>query len=231
MAAAFAELAVERMSVSDGGLRTGVLYDLLGRTRHEDMRDTTVREFIQRYGVDEPQAQRVGQLAAQLWASLETQRGAEGDAGGSEEGMENMLWWAAQLHEIGLSISHNGYHKHSAYILSNADMPGFSKKEQATLAMLVLGHTGKLAKMKDYLEAGEDWRPLVCLRLAAVIFRSRVDTLAPKLLLRNEKWRLMMEVPGKWLEANPLTEYDLRQEVDELAKFGIALELSTGPGT
>jgi exopolyphosphatase / guanosine-5'-triphosphate,3'-diphosphate pyrophosphatase len=227
MTAAFAELAIERMTVSDGGLRTGVLYDLLGRTRHEDMRDTTVREFMQRYGVDEAQAQRVAQLAAQFWYSLSEERPSDLQEKGGADGTDRVLSWAAQLHEIGLSISHNGYHKHSAYILSNADMPGFSRKEQTTLAMLVLGHTGKLAKMKDYLEADDDWRPLVCLRLAAVVFRSRIDAPVPKLTLRQDKWRLMMEVPVKWLEANPLTEYDLRQEIDELAKFGIALEIST----
>jgi len=224
MLAAFAELAIEKMTVSDGGLRTGVLYDLLGRTRQEDMRNTTVREFMQRYAVDEPQAQRVSQLAVQLWLGLAASRASDAAA---DDMTERMLLWAGQLHEIGLSISHNGYHKHSAYILSNADMPGFSRKEQATLAVLVLGHTGKLAKMKDYLAAGEDWRPLVCLRLAAVIFRSRIDTPAPRLLLHNDKWRLMIEVPTRWLEANPLTEFDLRQEIAELAKFGIALELST----
>jgi exopolyphosphatase/guanosine-5'-triphosphate,3'-diphosphate pyrophosphatase len=230
MSAAFAELAIERMTVSDGGLRTGVLYDLLGRTQHEDMRETTVREFMQRYTVDEPQAQRVGQIATQLWSSLSGTRPADAEGSADYQATEKLLSWAASLHEIGLSITHNGYHKHSAYILSNADMPGFSKKEQAALAVLVLGHTGKLAKMKDYVSAGEDWRPLVCLRLAAVILRSRNDAPTPRLGLRNDKWRLMMEVPTKWLEANPLTEFDLRQEINELAKFGVALELSTVHG-
>jgi hypothetical protein len=33
---------------------------------------------------------------------------------------------AALLHETGFSVSHTGFHKHGAYILRNADMPGFS---------------------------------------------------------------------------------------------------------
>ncbi|WP_235087169.1 hypothetical protein [Chromobacterium sp. Beijing] len=54
--------------------------------------------------------------------------------------MLKRLLWAAKLHEIGLTISHTAYHKHSSYILQHADMPGFSKREQATLAAIVLGH-------------------------------------------------------------------------------------------
>jgi exopolyphosphatase/guanosine-5'-triphosphate,3'-diphosphate pyrophosphatase len=227
MRAAFDELSIERMSVSDGALRTGVLYDLLGRARHEDMRDTTVREFMQRYGVDELQANRVGQLATALWQGLEAAPRAPRGPGHQATG--ELLAWSAQLHEIGLSISHNGYHKHGAYILSNADMPGFSRREQSTLAALVLGHTGKLAKMKGAATALPDWYPLICLRLAAVAYRSRSVEAAPPLRLYQDRSRLVIELPRPWLEANPLTDYDLRQEIEELVRFGIHVDLATPP--
>src|SRR6185437_16542560 len=56
-----------------------------------------------------------------------------------------LLRWASRLHEIGLDVSHSGYHRHGAYLLENADMPGFSREEQRLLARMVGGHRRKLA--------------------------------------------------------------------------------------
>ena len=222
MLAAFSELSIDRMNVSEGALRTGVLYDLLGRTRHEDMRDTTVREFVQRYGVDEPQADRVARLATAIWHA-DADRASNADEEDDDDA--RLLGWAARLHEIGLSISHNGYHKHSAYILSHADMPGFSRREQSALATLVLGHTGKLGKMRGSIETNTTLRLLACLRVAAVLFRSRGELVVPPVRLRTERSEHTLEVSREWLEANPLTDYDLRQEADEWTRFGFPLRV------
>lgn len=119
MLAVFEELGVDYVDTTDGALRLGVLYDLLDRTQHEDMRAVTVEGFTRRYGVDRAQAERIGALAGRFYDELE-----EADEEAREEG-RMFLGWAAALHEIGLSISHSAYHKHSAYIASNADMPGF----------------------------------------------------------------------------------------------------------
>ncbi|MGE5946891.1 MAG: exopolyphosphatase, partial [Betaproteobacteria bacterium] len=51
MSAIFEELGIEHMSYADGALRLGVLYDLLGRFHHHDMRDATVAQFRRRYQV------------------------------------------------------------------------------------------------------------------------------------------------------------------------------------
>src|SRR5205814_9375706 len=67
MAAAVAELKVERIDPVGGALRLGVLYDLLGRTIDEDARETTVDRCIDRYGIDRAQAARVGALAPGLF--------------------------------------------------------------------------------------------------------------------------------------------------------------------
>ena len=138
---------------------------------------------------------------------------------------EQLLRWACQLHEIGLSISHNGYHKHSAYVLRHADMPGFSRQEQARLAAIVLGHTGKLPKMKDLIDNEDDWRLVMCLRLAAVLHRSRSTDAAPPFTLRADKRGYALTAPYDWLERNPLTEYDLRQEIEEWQRLGTDLRL------
>src|SRR5690606_27540231 len=102
------ELGIESLAVSDGALRQGVLYDLLGRVHRRDMRDVTVAQFMRRHHVDPEQARRVGALALALYRQL----AAEGGAG--DEEAERALLWAAQLHEIGIAVAYSGYHRHSA---------------------------------------------------------------------------------------------------------------------
>src|SRR3970282_1757555 len=130
-----------------GALREGVLYDLLGRIHNQDMREITVQQFMRRYHLDLRQAERVNHLAGLLAGQfLECQIGDD---------QLHLLKWAANLHELGISVAHSGYHKHTAYILANADMPGFSKKEQAHLSFMALAHRGGLEKMRSLVTAPE----------------------------------------------------------------------------
>ena len=123
MLAVLSELGIESMVVAEGSMRQGILYDLLGRVQHHDMRDVTVSQFMQRYHVDSKQARRVANLALALFQRFTA--GVED----VNEAAPHYLAWAAKLHEIGISVAYSGYHKHSAYIVQNADMPGFSKME------------------------------------------------------------------------------------------------------
>lgn len=122
MSAIFSELGIERMTYSEGALRLGILYDLLGRFHRQDMRDATVKQFMQRYQVDMRQAARVECTALQLLGQL-----IDVDLPENESEVR-FLRWAVALHEIGISVAHGGYHKHGSYIVSFADMPGFSKR-------------------------------------------------------------------------------------------------------
>jgi len=140
MAGLFAELGIEQMDVAETAMREGILYDLLGRFHEQDMREATVDEFMRRYHIDTQQAARVKHVAHNLLAAC----------GGSIENDVRFLDWAARLHEIGLSVSHSGYHRHSGYILENADMPGFSRTEQARLALLARAQRGALVKLPDF---------------------------------------------------------------------------------
>lgn len=214
MLAIFNEFDIEKMEVSDAALRVGVLYDLLGRTQHDDMRFVTVEQFMQRYGVDREQAHRLGALAAQFLAQL-----SKPDVESRTDNLA-LLGWSANLHEIGLSISHNGYHKHSAYIAANADMPGFSKNDQARLAALLIGHTGKLGKLSNNANF-VDWRMLFCMRLAYVLCRSRTDENLPKVKIKNPSANSFeLELDHTWAQAHPLTEFSLRKEVAEWERIG-----------
>jgi exopolyphosphatase/guanosine-5'-triphosphate,3'-diphosphate pyrophosphatase len=219
MSAIFTVLGIDRMAVSDGALRQGVLYDLLGRSQHHDMRDVTIEQFTQRYSIDRPQAKRVTALAVQLFRQAHSGSEEERDA------TARILGWAAGLHEIGLSISHAGYHKHSAYILTNADMPGFSKMDQVKMAALVLGSTGKLTKLSGQLTRDSDWLAVLCLRLAVLLYRRRTDAAPPDLTLRATERGYAITADAKWLGDNPLTEFSLRQECLEWGKVGLSVEL------
>lgn len=219
--AVFDALAIERMDVSEGALRTGVLYDLLGRVQHHDQRDATVRVFMRRHQVDHAQAERVQALAERLLRQL-APRTSEDDL--------LMLRWAAALHEIGLVIAQAGYHKHSAYILSNADMPGFSGSEQARLARLVLAHRGKLGKMEGLPAKSADWLLVFALRVAAAVYRARVDFDLPPIGCRATDAGFVLTLPPGWLEDHPLTAAALEGEAEEWRALGLRLDLR-GAGT
>ena len=89
--------------------------------------------------------------------------------------LKKILHWTSLLLEIGQTLSHNAYHRHSSYIIANSDMPGFTKREQTVMASLILGHTGKLPKVSRILNHEKFRVLLICLRLAAIFSRSRVD--------------------------------------------------------
>ena len=207
MLAVFSELDVEKMAVSEGALRHGVLYDLLGRVQHSDMREATVAQFMRRYHVDTAQAERVRLLALRIFDSINKQQE-------DQEPDRLLLDWAARLAEIGLSVAHAQYHKHSAYILSNADMPGFSRMEQQRLARIVLAHRGKLGKMQDAELEGSEWALVFSLRIAALVQRNRIDARFPMLRVSSDKSGYSLDLPQVWLEENPLAAAALETEMD-----------------
>ncbi|MGE5492053.1 MAG: exopolyphosphatase [Actinomycetota bacterium] len=212
MSAIFEELGIERMTYADGALRLGVLYDLLGRFHHHDMRDSTVSQFRRRYQVEGDQAERVQATALAALAQLRTE--------GPDEAEVQFLTWAAQLHEIGISVAHNAYHKHGAYILTYADMPGFSKKDQARLAMLVLGHRGKLEKLARMPLEDGSWDLIFCLRLAVLLHRTRDDRALPAWRAKKTDTGYQVELPADWLAANPWTGAALSEETSTWRQIG-----------
>jgi exopolyphosphatase/guanosine-5'-triphosphate,3'-diphosphate pyrophosphatase len=217
LCAVFDELGLETMAVSEGALRHGVLYDLLGRVQHRDMRAATVAQFVRRYHVDAAQAERVRRLALTIYDALAPGREREDDTD------RLLLEWAASLAEIGLSIEHAQYHKHSAYVLQNADMPGFSRMEQQRLARVVLAHRGKLSKVQDVGLEGGDWILVFALRLAVLILRSRTDVRLPLLRVTGDVGGFEIELAQSWLEENPLSAGALEDEAGHWKAIGMRL--------
>ena len=219
------ELDIETMQVSEGALRHGVLYDLLGRVEHRDMREATVAEFVRRYHVDAEQAERVKALALSIYDAL-TPGALLHDRERDDDEDRQMLGWAARLAETGLSIAHAQYHKHSAYVLDNADMPGFSRMEQARLARLVLAHRGKLAKMHDAGLDSADWRLVLALRIASLILRSRSDARLPFLRVAADAGGFAIDLPQSWLDESPLSAAALEAEAEHWKAVGMRLAVN-----
>jgi len=223
--AAFESLGIERLRPSKAALREGVLYDLLGRIRHEDVRDRTIRALSERYHVDADQAERVERTVLRCLAQV-----AEGWKL-QREGAAQLLVWAARMHEIGLALTHSGHHKHGAYILTHSDMPGFARQEQLRLAALVGGHRRKLGKtaFADFPNGWPDTllRLCVLLRLAVRLHRSRSPRGLPSFELKIADDGLTVRLPGTWLERHPLSSADLEEEDGFLADCGIRLRVET----
>jgi exopolyphosphatase/guanosine-5'-triphosphate,3'-diphosphate pyrophosphatase len=217
MYAAFDELGIEHMQLALSALREGVLYDLWGRFHNNDMRDVTVRQFMQRYHVAPLQAERVGKLAhtlaVQFWDSAVPETALQ------------FLDWSARLHEIGISVAHSGYHKHTAYILANADMPGFSLKEQARLSLLTLAQRGNLEKVPGLAKNGEDCMLAMSLRLAVLLHRNRSASALPAMRGRFSGTKFYLTLPADWLAHNPLTETALRDEIRQWKTIGVSMQI------
>ena len=219
MGAVLSELDIDSMAAATGAMRQGVLYDMLGRIHRRDMRDVTVAQFMQRYHVDALQARRVGALAQGLYEKLTA------DAKEVDESAPRMIAWAAKLHEIGISVSYGGYHKHSAYIIGNADMPGFSRDEQNRLARLVLGHRRNLKRIYDGLDESDDVVMALALRLAVLFSRGRVDIGMPPVQAKCQGRKFRLALDRDWLARNPLTVHALAAEVREWEKAGVELRV------
>lgn len=221
--ALFEGLGIEQMTVSAGSMREGLLYDLLGRIRHEDVRDTTIRQLCQRYNVDLAQAGRVERLAMHVFDQVREPWGLDAAEG------QQLLGWAARLHEIGLSVSFTNFHKHGAYLVANSDMPGFSRVDQELLAAMLLGQRKRLTReLFAGLPVGEfeqAVRLTVLLRLAIRLARSRSPSPLPLFAATARRNSLELGFPPEWLEAHPLTQADLVEEADKVKDVGIELRL------
>jgi len=214
-------LRIDRLRVSDGALREGLLYESLGRLRHEDARERSVIAFTKRFHADPEQAGRVADTVSDILGQCAAQWCLKPPMA------ERLLGWAARLHEIGLDIAHDGFNKHGAYIVANADMPGFPRNEQRILAFMIRNQRGSLDL--DYcseMSIGSQQKALrltVILRLAVLLNRSRSTQELPVVGLEVSENHVNLHLPASWLAINPLSVADLARESRYLADVGIEL--------
>lgn len=221
-AAVLEALRIPRLETSEGSLREGTLLDLVGRWSHRgDPRRRAVEELARRCETDGAQAARVRATAAQCFEAVRVPWRLD-----AEEHLP-LLEWAAALHEVGMFVGHNGFHRHGRYLIENADLPGFSRTESAELAWLVWKHRRTLPEAHVAEAPGARAATLVrlalLLRLAARLHRARGATPPPRLALEASRTGLRLRFPRRWLADHPLTAYDLEEEASDWRGVGLRL--------
>ncbi|MFT2111231.1 exopolyphosphatase [Marinomonas sp. 2405UD68-3] len=224
LTAVFECFDIKQMDFSNGALREGVLYDIVGRYAGSDIRESTIQYILNQYHIDKQQSKLVTHTALSALAQVKD------DWNLKSVSVEDLLRWSALVHEVGIGISHSKYHKHGAYILSESDLPGFSQQEQQALAMLVLRHRRKFSQSFVYRFTKSDQLELdklaILLRLAIVMHHDRKKGDMPIFNLQAEGKTLKIEFLPDWLKSRPLTEATLQQEADYLAVEGYQLTFS-----
>ncbi len=224
LSAIFEALEIEQMQVSDWALREGLIYDLMGRISHEDVRERTIGALMARFDVDTEQAELVETTALQMYRAV-AKKWSLADEAAAED-----LGWAARLHELGLAVAHGGHHKHGAYLLENADLAGFSRNEQQLLALLVRGHRRKLP-MTELKALGKGQRErslrlMLLLRLAVLLRRGRGGLPLPKFSVKANDESLELNFADGWLEGRPLNLADLEREASYWKAAKMVLKFS-----
>jgi len=223
--ATFRTLGIEQMTISDGALREGLIHDLLGRIYHQDIRSVTVQGLSGRYHSDKAQAFRIKKTIGYILNQLNPDACLF-----INENATQFLKWAADLHEIGRDIAHSQYHKHSAYIIENGDLAGFSKQDQVLLATIIRSHRRKFA-LSRFQDLPEPWNTqapylTLILRLAVLLRRNRHDDELPNFAIAIERTTITLKFPVDWLSQSPLTRADLILEADYMKAADFTLSFS-----
>ena len=211
---AMQEFGVRTMTAINAGLRLGVLSDLELRACRSDRRDSAVQDCMRRFGVDEQRALRTAAIARQLFDRL----------GAGDDSLRRHLLWSCMLHEVGLAVSHTGAHKHAAYIVEHADLPGFTNREQRLMSTIVLAQKGNLRKVREALGAPDVMRAVLAIRLAAVFMHARVDGDLAALGLRMKN-RIEIDTPRGWLKQHPTVAAWFEKEAAAWAEVGIGFQV------
>lgn len=218
--AAFNALGIEEIEYTGGALREGLLYDMLGRIEHEDVRDRSISALQSRYSVDVEHSEYVCATALSLYEQVKD------DWKINHKRWKGLLTWTAKVFEVGLTIAHSQYHKHGAYLLEHSDAPGFSTAVQSQLALIVRAHRRKFPIDLFDEFSKRDTKSLtylvVLFRLAVLLTSDREHKDIP-LDLKAEKSGLSLSFQKGFLDENPLTLANLDLERFYLKKIGFEL--------
>lgn len=207
--ALFETLEIEKMALAGGALREGVLYSMIPELHNHDIRKRTVTGLFNRYHIDQHQANRVAELAIHLakqvqpnWQEIDDNAIA-------------LLKAVAMLHEAGLLIEYKQYHKHTAYILKNSELPGFSQTEQKILVTIAAEHRADI-NLANFEKLGCHKQLAIYLtrimRLATILSMRRQNDVLPELHLTVQNEHLDIKFAGNWLKSHPLMASELLLE-------------------
>lgn len=204
------ELGIEVLTPIEAGLRMGVMWDLQLRGTRLDRREQSVRDFAQRFHVDQLRANRVAETASALFGLLKP----------NNDALEKYLHWSGLLHEVGLVVSQSGYHKHASYLIANADLSGFTTREQKTMSQLILGQKGNLRKISESLLDADFSKAVLALRLAVMFLHSRIEVNLEELRVKM-KSKIELDIKREWVDDHPTASYWMEKEREWWREIGV----------
>jgi exopolyphosphatase/guanosine-5'-triphosphate,3'-diphosphate pyrophosphatase len=208
------ELDFDLIHPIEAGLRMGVMWDLYYRATQRDRREQSVRSFIAKFGVDQARAQRAAREASALFAQTKP----------LSDHYARLLHWSALLHEVGMVVSSTDYHKHAAYLIEHADLPGFTNSEQRLMSKLALGQKGSLRKLGEVLHEPDFAKALLALRLGVLFMHSRIEPDFRQIRLRL-KGKIEFELPRVWIANHPTLLLWLEKEREAWVMAGFEFNL------
>jgi exopolyphosphatase/guanosine-5'-triphosphate,3'-diphosphate pyrophosphatase len=225
MIAIFKSLNIEQFGFSPAALREGVIYEMEDRLQHKDIRERTADSLATRYDVDIEQAKRVLSTTQLIYENVAKSWKIK------NKELQSLLGWAALLHEVGLQINSRGVQRHSAYVLLNAEMPGFNQEQQILISTLVRFHRKKI-RVTDieefsYYDSQQIYKLIALLRLGTLLNIRRQDDILPELDFRLDDAELTIVFPEDWLDNDALFRADLETEIGYLNALGIKLVLAS----
>lgn len=204
------ELGIKKMTAIEAGLRMGVLWDLQWRATKRDRREESARALLQRFHADEGRAKRVADIAGLLYTQLKP----AGDL------YTRYVYWSGLMHEVGLAVSQSGYHKHGAYMIANADLPGFTTREQRVMSIMILGQKGNLRKVQEAFSDPDMAKAVLALRLAVMFMHSRIEVNLDELRLRMKN-KIEVELLSGWFKDHPTAWFWMQKERDFWIEVGV----------
>lgn len=203
--AIFRLLKIKHMQISRGGLREGILYDLIGRRHTEDIRERSIAAISKRYG------QQTGRTKLNKTSVKTLLDGLTLESGSTiSQSNHQFLMWAASCSQIGLSISHSQYQNHSAYLIENSELNGFTIKERSILSAIVKNHRRKI-KLGAFEQLGlneqkvQSLIPIIfVLRLCFIVTQNGKKNNCKIIRLSAKSNQLTVTLTKKWINLHPL---------------------------
>jgi len=209
-------VVTEQLITSNKGLRDGILFEKMfhkaGTAPIADVAESSARQFMIRYHVNQAHALHVRQLATELFDGFQQLKILT--LGPTER---KILGIAAMLHDIGRSINAYESSQHTFYLLSNVLLMGITHRERMMIAMVASYKNSKqllsqLAAHQDIVEKTDKdtAEQLGLLVLAARTLDRSMTHQVTNVKVRHEKKRVVLECTG---DKSDLVEYALLEEV------------------
>lgn len=210
--AIFKSLNIKKLHISRGGLREGILYDLLGRLKSEDVRQRSITAICKRYNVPEERRKLLTAICKKLTKNTRCKKYPLSSF------HHKLLKWSAQCSRIGLAINHSQFQSHSAYLIRNSELSGFSIRERKILAAIVANQRRKINLAPFDLidltikEKYQLVQIIFLLRLASIIGRNGKPNRSNHLNIEFKSNTILLNVEEKWLSKHPLIQHALALE-------------------